>query len=111
MNVLLDECLPGKLKHYFPIHFWQTVPEAGLSGIKNGRLLSLAEAAGCEVFLTLDSGIQYQQNMSGRVIAVVIIRAWSNRLADLKPHVDACRRAIESINSGEVVRVGNGDTV
>ena len=50
---------------------------------KNGLLLSLAEAAGFDVFLTMDRGLQYQQNLVGRVIAILIIRARSNRLEDL----------------------------
>jgi hypothetical protein len=83
-----------------------TAPEAGLAGKKNGVLLSLAEGAGFDVFLTLDKGIQYQQNMEGRSIAILIVRAKSNRIQDLLPHVEACRVIVRSIQRGEVVRVG-----
>ena len=106
MRVLLDECLPRKLKSALVEHDCKTVPEAGLAGQKNGRLLSLAEAAGFDLFLTLDKGIQYQQNLAGRSIAILIIRAKSNRLQDLLPLMDACRTAMTSIQVGEVVRVG-----
>jgi Domain of unknown function (DUF5615) len=54
MKILLDECIPRKLKYSFPDHECQTVPEAGLSGQKNSALLSLAESAGFELFLTID---------------------------------------------------------
>jgi hypothetical protein len=84
-----------------------TVPEAGLAGEKNGRLLALAEAAGFEVFLTVDKGLQYQQNLAGRRIAIVLIRSKSNRRRDLLPHVEACRSIIGSIRLGEVIRVGD----
>jgi hypothetical protein len=69
VKVLLDECLPRKLKAGFTGHDCKTVPEAGLAGKKNGVLLSLAEDAGFDVFLTMDKGLQYQQNLAGRSIA------------------------------------------
>jgi hypothetical protein len=106
MKVLLDECIPRKLKSAFAEHDCMTVPEAGLAGKRNGALLSLAESAGFDVFLTLDKGIQFQQNMAGRSIAILIVRAKSNRIQDLSPHVEACRVIIHSIQRGEVVRVG-----
>jgi hypothetical protein len=106
MKVLLDECIPRKLKSAFAEHDCMTAPEAGLAGKKNGVLLSLAESAGFDVFLTLDRGIQFQQNMAGRSIAILIVRAKSNRIQDLLPHVEACRGIIGSIQHGEVVRVG-----
>jgi hypothetical protein len=107
MRVLLDECVPRKLKNGIPDHECQTVPEAGLAGLKNGLLLSLAENAGFDLFLTMDKGLQYQQNLSGRRIAILIIRASSNRLVDLLPHLEMCRSIMRSIQPGEVVRVGD----
>ena len=107
MRVLLDECIPRKLKNEFPDHDCQTVPEAGFAGLKNGILLSLAEAAGFDLFLTMDKGLQYQQNLGGRSIAILIVRAKSNRLADLLPHLEMCRSIMKSIRPGEVVRVGD----
>jgi predicted nuclease of predicted toxin-antitoxin system len=106
MKVLLDECIPRKLKNALPDHECHTVPEAGFAGQKNGLLLSLAEAAGFDLFFTMDKGLQYQQNLAGRSIAVLIIRARSNRLQDLLPHLDACRSIMSSIQPGEVIRVG-----
>jgi hypothetical protein len=73
MRVLLDECVPRKFKDSLPGHDCCTVPEEGLAGKKNGELLALAESAGFQVFLTLDRGIEYQQNLHPRTIAVVII--------------------------------------
>jgi hypothetical protein len=64
MKVLLDECIPRKFKECFVGHACSTVPEAGFAGERNGELLSLAEQQGFEVFLTLDKGIQYQQNLT-----------------------------------------------
>lgn len=106
MKVLLDECIPRKFKNALSDHECQTVPEAGFAGQKNGVLLSLAEAAGFDLFFTMDKGLQYQQNLAGRSISVLIVRARSNRLEDLLPHLEACRSIMSSIGPGEVMRVG-----
>jgi predicted nuclease of predicted toxin-antitoxin system len=106
MKVLLDECIPRRLKNALPDHECQTVPEAGLAGQKNGLLLSFAEGAGFDLFLTMDQGLQYQQNLAGRSIAILIVRARSNRIEDLLPHLEACRSIMKSIQPGEVRRVG-----
>jgi hypothetical protein len=106
MRVLLDECIPRKLKYELSGYYCQTVPEAGLAGKKNGELLSLAESAGFDLFLTMDKGLPYQQNLTGRNIAILIVRAKSNRLADLLPHLTACQEVMGSIQPGQVIRVG-----
>jgi hypothetical protein len=106
MRLLLDECVPRKFKNALPGHDCRTVPEEGLAGRKNGELLSLAEKSGFQVFLTLDRGLEYEQNLRGRVIAVVLVRAQSNRLTDLLPHNAEILRALRSIRAGELVKVG-----
>lgn len=106
MKVLLDECIPRKLKHSFAHHECRTVPEVGMAGLKNGALLALAEQRGFDVFVTMDHGIEYEQNLAGRAIAIIIIRAKSNQLADLLPHVPDCLAELQSAHPGLVVRVG-----
>jgi len=81
-------------------------PEAGFAGRKNGALLSLAESAGFEIFVTMDKGIQYEQNLTGRKIAIIVLHAKSNRLADLLPLVPNCLTLIGSIEAGRVVHLG-----
>ena len=105
MKILLDECLPRRLKDRFPGHDCQTVPEASLAGKKNGELLATAERQGFEIFLTMDKGLEYEQNLAGRQIAVIIFRARSNRLADLVHLVEACLTQIRSIKPGEIARI------
>ena len=61
MRILLDECVPRKLTRELPGHECRTVTEMGWAGIKNGRLLRLAENQ-FDVFLTADQNLQYQQN-------------------------------------------------
>lgn len=107
MRVLLDECVPRKFKYSLAGHDCSTAPEVGLAGKKNGELLSLARQKSFEVFVTLDKGLQYQQNLAQRNIAIIVIRARSNRIGDLLPHAEACLEQIRSIRSGEVVLVGD----
>ena len=108
MKVLLDKCIPRKFKNCLPGHECQTVPIAGFAGRKNGELLRLAEAQGFEVFLTVDSGIPYEQNLEGRRIGIVILHGKSNRLADLVPCVEDCLLKLRSIQPGQVLHVGSG---
>ena len=106
MKVLLDECLPRKLKNSLAMHECRTVPEAGLAGKRNGELLSLAEEQGYAIFLTMDKGVEYEQNLRRRKLAIIILRAKSNRLADLLPSLPDCLARMETIKPGEIVSVG-----
>jgi hypothetical protein len=107
MKVLLDERIPRKFKQSLSSHECCTVPEVGLAGKSNGELLTLAEAAGFEVFLTVDRGIEHEQNLRGRAIAIILIRAKSSRLVDLQPTVPDIFRALDPTHRGELTRVGN----
>ncbi len=107
MRLLLDGCLPRRAKFLFAEsgHGCATVQEAGYSGKENGELLTLAEK-NFDVFITIDKNIRYQQNISRRKIAVLIIRAASNDLDDIRPHVPHALTALETIKPGEITEVG-----
>lgn len=106
MKILLDECIPRKFKNSFPGRDCSTVPENGYAGKKNGELLRFAETAGFNVFVTLDRGLEYEQNLQGRKIAIIFLRARSNRLGDLLPLVFEVLKAVDSIGPGEIMIVG-----
>jgi hypothetical protein len=106
MRVLLDENLPRQLKqHFSPVVEVLTVQERGWSGIKNSALLRLA-AGEFEVFLTMDKGVEYQQNLQSLSIGVLIIRAPSNRFEDLQALIPEVHNALHAIDPGQVRRVG-----
>jgi predicted nuclease of predicted toxin-antitoxin system len=107
MNILLDECLPVELKGHVLAagHNCQIVREAGFASQKNGALLALAEGR-WDVLLTSDRNIKYQQNMTGRNISILILRARSTRMRDLVPLMPACSQALLSIQPGSVSEVG-----
>ena len=106
MKLLLDECIPRKLKNSLPDYDCRTVPEAGFAGEKNGALLDLAERAGFDTFVTMDKGVEYEQNLAHRSLAIVIVRAKSNRLEDLLPLIPELRRVLKTVRHGEVRRIG-----
>jgi len=106
MKLLLDECLPRKLKAQLGGHECMTVPEAGLAGKKNGELLALAEQKGFEVFLTLDRGIEYQQNLTARKLAVFLVQSKSSRLQDVLHCVPQILQKLQSAQGGELTHVG-----
>jgi predicted nuclease of predicted toxin-antitoxin system len=74
MKLLIAECLPRALKRLFGEHVCQTVQEMKWRGKKNGELLSLAERD-FDVLVTIDQGMQYEQDLANRKIAVLVLRA------------------------------------
>ena len=106
MKLLLDECIPRKLKRKLLTHDCRTVPEEGFAGKKNGALLNLAEKAGFQAFLTIDRAIEHQQNLESRSIAIIFVRVRSGRLSEFLPLTPAILSAIESIKGGQLVKVG-----
>ena len=106
MKILFDECIPRKFKNSFPDHECRTVAEEGLSGRKNGELLRLAEAAKFEVFISIDRGLEYEQNLRARNIAVLLITAASSRLQDLLLHAPEIQRVLASGPKSGLIKVG-----
>ena len=105
MRILIDECIDERFRTALPGHDCETVRYAGLAGLKNGDLLRAAEGARFEVFVTVDQGIEYQQNLRDRKLAIIVLRAKTNRLKDLLRLVPACLSHLESIRAGQIVTV------
>ena len=76
MRVLLDECLPRRLKRELVGHDAKTAPEMGWASKRNGELLALAVGE-FDVFLTADRNVSYQQDRSSFDIAIVVLVARS----------------------------------
>lgn len=105
MRVLLDENLPRRLKRHLPAD-WDVaaVPECGWSGIKNGALLQLANKR-FDRFITMDRGIEFEQNLTEAKISIILLRAISNRLPDLLPLVPRLIAELPNARSGTVMIV------
>jgi hypothetical protein len=104
MKVLLDECLPKKLKAEVIAEFVTTVPEAGWASIQNGTLLRLAEKE-FDVFLTNDQNLEYQQNLKKFDLAIVVLVALTNDIDDLRPLMPVVNEALNKIGAGEIVYI------
>lgn len=105
MRVLLDECLPRSLRRELPGHEVRTVVEVGWGGTKNGALLQRA-AAEFDVFLTVDSNLEYQQNIDALPIPVIVLVAYSNDVNRLRPLVARVRELLPTVHAGNRYRVG-----
>lgn len=104
MRILLDECLPKKLKSEFTGHTIFTVQEKGWAGTKNGELLRRAENE-FDVWITADRNIEYQQNLSNFDIAVIVLVAPRNQLEYLLPLIPQLHEVLETIQSGHIIYI------
>ena len=110
MRVLLDECLPARLRRDLPGHDVQTVPRAGWAGIKNGELLRrIAVSAKFDIFLTMDKNLPREHNIKGLPFAIVLIRAPSNRFEDTHPLMPEVVRRLADFQPGQVYAVTQRD--
>jgi hypothetical protein len=103
VRILIDERIDEEFRHLAPGHDCQTARYAKLSGLKNGKLLSAAEASGFDVIVTVDQNMPYQQNLTGRTISLIVLCAPTNRMSTLKPLIPAALSALASIQLGQVV--------
>lgn len=105
MKVFLDECVDRRLSRDIVGHEVQTARQLGWTTIENGVLLSLASDH-FDVFITVDRNLSFQQNLGALPIAVIVLHAKSNRLADLKPLVPGLLTVIETAAPGMATIVG-----
>ena len=108
MKILIDECLPKKLKNSLKEHEVSTVPEAGWASKKNGELLQLMTNV-FEVFITVDSNMQAQQKLKSLPIRFIVLSAKNNKLETLLPLMPKVEEALTTIQNGEV-RIIKEDT-
>ncbi|MEM9273940.1 MAG: DUF5615 family PIN-like protein [Cyanobacteria bacterium P01_F01_bin.143] len=104
MKLLLDECIDRRLAREFVGQNIKTVRQMGWTGTKNGKLLALAEKE-FDVFITVDRNLSFEQNLPSFNIAVVVLKAYSNRLADLKPLVSQIMEILPTLVKGQAVIV------
>ena len=104
MKVLLDECVTRYLKRNIIGHEVSTVDEAGMKGLKNGKLLQAATGQ-FDVLVTVDRNIVHQQNLSSLPIAILILVAKSNAYAALKPLIPQVLDALDLVQKGDVLTI------
>jgi predicted nuclease of predicted toxin-antitoxin system len=106
VRILLDECIDESLRHGFAGHECHTCRYAGLKGLANGELLTAAEQAGYDVLITVDKNLPHQQNLSGRVISVIVLDGHSTNIDDLVSLMPDVLTAMDSLEPGQFLRIG-----
>ena len=99
MHILLDECLPRQLAAELAEHKVATVQESGWAGLNNGKLLKKVSGK-YEIFLTIDKRLEHEQKIPADV-AVITVRARSNRIQDLKPLVPEILQVVKKAKAGQ----------
>lgn len=100
MNILLDECTPRVVKQRLPHLDIRTTQEMGWAGRKNGELLAMAESQ-FDVFITTDKNLRYQQNLTGRRLALVLLP--SNQVPIVKALIPAPEETLATIQAGDFI--------
>lgn len=98
MRILLDECVPWPMHKLMAGHSCSTAQREGWRSIKNGELLRLAEGR-FDLFVTSDQNLRYQQNLSGRQIAILELS--TNNLRRILPAAVLILSAVEAVQPGE----------
>lgn len=104
MRVLLDACVPRQLARWIEGHEVRTAFEMGWGDLDDGPLLDQLAGA-FEGLVTVDRGLPRQQRIDHRSFGVILLRAKTNRLADLLPLTPALNRALPVLQPGEVLEL------
>ena len=102
MKVLFDECMPQPLRRFLKVFEISTAQEMGWGRVKNGELLQRAEGV-FDVFLTADQRLKYQQNLSGRQLAILVLS--TNRWPKVKARTAEIIAAMQSLKPGDYVEL------
>jgi hypothetical protein len=103
MLVLFDHGTPRGIARFLLGHTVTRAKQRGWDTLSNGDLLAEAGRAGFDVFVTADKNIQYQQNLSGRKIAVAVLSTPQWPLVRL--HTEKIAAAVNSAMPGSYVEV------
>jgi len=103
MRILFDQATPVPIRPYLERHTVRTAAQQGWDRLRNGDLMTAAEAAEFDVLLTTDKNIRYQQNLVGRRIAIVVLgrQQWP----ELRLHIQRVVEAVNAATPGSYVEV------
>ncbi len=103
MRILLDQGTPSGTMARLTEHEVVEARELGWERISNGDLLKLAETAGFDVLITTDKNIRYQQNLTGRTIAILVLGNSTWRI--LRLHLDRVAEAVRDAKAGSYAEI------
>jgi predicted nuclease of predicted toxin-antitoxin system len=102
-RLLLDENMPKGMRNLRADHTVESAYRMGWGALANGDLITAAEAAGFDAMVTADSNIQYQQNLTGRRLALIVLS--TNNWPIIRACVDAVRAAVQNAKPGSYTTV------
>ena len=103
MLILFDHVTPRGIARFLPGHTVTKAKERGWDTLTNGDLLAAADRAGFDVLLTADKNMRYQQNLTGRRIALVVLGTPQWPLVRL--HMDRIAAAVNAATPGSYAEV------
>jgi len=103
MRILFDQATPVPIRAHLDQHVVRTASQQGWDTLKNGDLLTAAEAAGFEILLTTDKNLLYQQNLTDRKIAIIVLG--NQQWPQLRPHVQRVVDAITAAVPGSYIEI------
>lgn len=103
MRVLFDQGTPLPLRKLLTGHYISTAYELGWGTLQNGELLNQAQTAGFAALVTTDQNLAYQQNLTTRTIAIVVIK--STRWLRIATQVARIQTALDRIRSNEYIEI------
>ncbi len=106
MKILLDECVDRRFARDLVGHEVVTVQRRGWAGIKNGDLLALAEKE-FDAFITVDRKLATQQDLTKFKMAVLLLRARTNRLENIRPLAAELLEKLPRAAGGELTIIGS----
>jgi predicted nuclease of predicted toxin-antitoxin system len=105
IKILIDECLPIRLKNEYSEHKVFTVQEIGWQGKKDNDLLKLAVDERFEVFITIDKNIGYQQNTKKIKLGIIVLDVPRTKLENLKSMTKKVLELISKVKPYKVYRL------
>src|SRR5258707_8135706 len=109
-RVLIDECinprLAPRLRTALPDHVVETVRDLGWAGQRDHILVPQIQGR-FEVFLTIDKGFEFEQNLENLSFSVIVLEAANNQMPSYERLLEKLVRQIQAAPPGEVVRVSD----
>ena len=104
MKILLDECIDWRLSRDIVGHDVKTIYQMDWATVKNGDLLALPSNH-FDIFVTVDRNLSFQQNLISFEVAVIVLCAPTNRLADLRQLVPTLLVTIPTAKRGKAIYI------
>jgi len=98
LRILFDKNVPYPLLRYLAKHDVRAAEELGWARLVNGDLLRAAEEAGFGVMVTADQSLEYQQNLTGRKLALVVLS--TNHIGVLEKHPERRVATVDAAQDG-----------